>query len=166
MHPKMHGVLPCENDQTKLDHFSRLACSTLLSKILESAPPERCSFGSRPELLRSGVLELVALGCFAFDRFRYRFCANLLNLSNFHLLVKPNLFHRPRPLKLIVGGLFLIRESRSACWNGVLSRRVALRKISKSDRRTMRLSRLGSQELPPGSCNGLFSAGFPTGVSG
>jgi hypothetical protein len=34
MHPKMHGVLPCENDQTKLDHFSRLACSTLLSKIL------------------------------------------------------------------------------------------------------------------------------------
>jgi hypothetical protein len=27
-------LLPCENDQAKLDHFSRLACSTNLSKIL------------------------------------------------------------------------------------------------------------------------------------
>ena len=53
--------LPCENDQAKPDRFSRLARSTLLSKILESAPPERCPFGSRPELLRQGVLELIAL---------------------------------------------------------------------------------------------------------
>jgi hypothetical protein len=29
-------LLPCENDQAKLDHFSRLACSTNLSKILKS----------------------------------------------------------------------------------------------------------------------------------
>jgi hypothetical protein len=29
---QMH--LPCESDQAKLDHFSRLACSTNLSKIL------------------------------------------------------------------------------------------------------------------------------------
>jgi len=29
-----------------------------------------------------------------------------------------------------------------------------------------RLSPSGSQEFPPGSCNGLFSAGFPTGALG
>ena len=33
--------LPCENDQAKLDHFSRLACSTNLSKILKVYPPKR-----------------------------------------------------------------------------------------------------------------------------
>ena len=56
--------LPCENDQAKLDHISRLACSTNLSKILEDVPPERDPFGSRPRLLRQGVLELVALAGF------------------------------------------------------------------------------------------------------
>ena len=51
-------LLPCENDQAKLDPFSRLACSTNLSKILSSY---RLSglVGSRPRLLRRGVLELV-----------------------------------------------------------------------------------------------------------
>jgi hypothetical protein len=34
-------LLPCENDQAKPDRFPRLACSTLLSKILEGDPPER-----------------------------------------------------------------------------------------------------------------------------
>ncbi len=34
-------LLPCENDQAKLDPFSRLACSTNLSKILPAGPPER-----------------------------------------------------------------------------------------------------------------------------
>jgi len=37
-----------ENDQAKPDLFSRLACSTLLSKIHLSSPPERRPFGSRP----------------------------------------------------------------------------------------------------------------------
>ena len=51
--------LPCENDQAKPDPFSRLARSTNLSKILASI---RLSglVGSRPKLLRRGVLELVA----------------------------------------------------------------------------------------------------------
>lgn len=35
-------TLPCENDQAKPDRFSRLARSTLLSKILQSGPPKRC----------------------------------------------------------------------------------------------------------------------------
>ena len=37
----MQMLLPCENDQAKLDLFSRLACSTNLSKILKSFPPKR-----------------------------------------------------------------------------------------------------------------------------
>ena len=61
-------------------------------------------FGSRPRLLRQGVLELVALAVFAFDRVFRRFCANSPNLSNFHLRVKPYLFPRMRPRKLVVGG--------------------------------------------------------------
>src|SRR5271163_2831233 len=70
--------------------ISRLACSTLLSKILENGRPEPCSFGSRPGLLRQGVLELVAPAGFAFDRNPRHFCANFLNLSNFRFDVKPN----------------------------------------------------------------------------
>jgi hypothetical protein len=50
-----------ENDQTKPDLFSRLACSTKLSKILEDDPPKRYPFGSRPGVLHQVVLELVAL---------------------------------------------------------------------------------------------------------
>jgi hypothetical protein len=56
---KRRVLLPCENDQAKPDPFSRLARSTNLSKILASI---RLSglVGSRPKLLRRGVLELVA----------------------------------------------------------------------------------------------------------
>jgi len=43
-------TLPCENDQAKPDRSSRLARSTLLSKILQNGPPERCPFGSRLRL--------------------------------------------------------------------------------------------------------------------
>ena len=53
-------LLPCENDQAKLDHFSRLACSTNLSKILKSGPPKRRPLDRGPGF-RRGVLELVAL---------------------------------------------------------------------------------------------------------
>jgi hypothetical protein len=79
-------LLPCENDQAKLDLFSRLACSTNLSKILWSRPPERAPWieaqaftGVSSNLLRSPVS---ARKC----RPR-RFCANLLNLSKFDLHV-------------------------------------------------------------------------------
>lgn len=71
-------------------------------------------FGSRPGLLRQGVLELVAPADSAFDRISQRFCANSLNLSNLHHLVNFNLPLRPRPLKLNVGGTFLACESRLA----------------------------------------------------
>jgi hypothetical protein len=66
-------LLPCENDQAKLDHFSRLACSTNLSKILESCPPERalldrgpgCDAGVSSNLLRSFFAYYRSLGVFA-----------------------------------------------------------------------------------------------------
>ena len=81
-------LLPCENDQAKLDPFSRLACSTNLSKILSSY---RLSglVGSRPRLA-SGCprtclrTEICALPCT-----HRHFCANLFSLSNFSLRVKP-----------------------------------------------------------------------------
>ena len=84
----MQMRLPCENDQAKLNHISRLACSTNLSKILEDDPPERNPFGSRPRLLHLGVLELVALTGLASYRSFRRFLANFLRLSNLHLSVK------------------------------------------------------------------------------
>ena len=57
-------LLPCENDQAKLDLFSRLACSTNLSKILWSRPPERAPLDRGPGFHR-GVLELVARANFS-----------------------------------------------------------------------------------------------------
>jgi hypothetical protein len=64
--------LPCENDQAKLNHISRLACSTNLSKILEGDPPERALLDRGPDLkvrvssnlLRSLVLHLPQLSAF------------------------------------------------------------------------------------------------------
>lgn len=71
-------------------------------------------FGSRPGLLRQGVLELGALTDSAFNSISRRFCANFSNLSNLQPLVNFNLPLRPRPLKLNVGGTFLACDSRLA----------------------------------------------------
>jgi hypothetical protein len=90
--------LPCENDQAKLDHFSRLACSTNLSKILKVDPPKR-GLWIEARTVTSGCprtccawLSLLLLGTLGSGL--GHFCANLLNLSNFHLSVKLNLFLR------------------------------------------------------------------------
>src|SRR5579872_1388407 len=109
--PESRDTLPCENDQAKPDRFSRLARSTLLSKILESGPPKRCPW-DRGLFLRIGVLELNALlACLtiasgilhrnrgpktcgisrdAVDKVRQHFCANFSKVSNFPSEVKPN----------------------------------------------------------------------------
>jgi len=55
----MQMLLPCENDQAKLDHFSRLACSTNLSKILSTFRLSGAVLDRGPGF-RQGVLELVA----------------------------------------------------------------------------------------------------------
>ena len=66
------GALPCENDRAKPDRISRLARSTNLSKILESASPERCPLDRGPNL-------------------RFRLSSNLLRWTNlaFHRFVRP-----------------------------------------------------------------------------
>jgi hypothetical protein len=65
-------------------------CQRSLRLIRLSGP-----FGSRPWVLPQGVLELVALAKSASYGIHRHFCANLLNLSNFHLHVKLNLFLAP-----------------------------------------------------------------------
>ena len=134
-HPKICGALPCENDQAKPDRISRLARSTNLSKILLSYPPERSPLGSRPRLLRQGVLELVALTDFCTS---LHLPAFLREPSKVIELSPPCQAHspfRPRPLKLVVGGSFPSCEIRPAERRDVPFRGVAQRKISKSDQK-------------------------------
>ena len=123
------GTLPCENDQAKPDLFSRLACSTKLSKILESGPPERRPFGSRPGLLRQGVLELVALRQnLASYRSHRRFCANFLNLSKFRLMSSS--------LILLAGGQSRNSSSSAAVFLAYSNRHSGEVKSSVQKRRT------------------------------
>ena len=132
--------LPCENDQAKLDHISRLACSTNLSKILVGCPPERGPLGSRPRLLRQGVPELVALTDLAFNRIDRRFCANLLNLSNFPLPVKLNLLPPWGRSNSLLAGTSQLTDSRPARGAEAHPEVSHSAKISNIDQRAMRLS--------------------------
>jgi len=86
-------LLPCENDQAKLDPFSRLACSTNLSKILARV---RLSglVGSRPRLSSGCPRTCLRSPVYAISCTYRRFCANLSNISNFVLNVNP-LFSQP-----------------------------------------------------------------------
>jgi hypothetical protein len=60
LHLEGRRHLTCENDRAKLDHISRLACSTNLSKILEGGPPKRYPFGIEVWTFGPAVLELGA----------------------------------------------------------------------------------------------------------
>ena len=123
--------------------ISRLARSTNLSKIRESPPPERRPLGSRPRPESLSVPELDAhCRISALHSSRRHFCANLLKLSNFQLHVKAN---RRLPNR------FPPRASRCAKYQTTTS------KMPEP---------IGLAGSSPGSCNGLFSAGFPTGVQG
>ncbi len=64
-----------ENDQAKPDLFSRLACSTLLSKILEA-------------IRLSGALLDRGPGCYA------RVSSNLMRLPDFRLIAATGIFAR------------------------------------------------------------------------
>ena len=57
---KAAGILPCENDQAKPDRFSRLARSTLLSKILTVHRLSGTVLDRGPGFVAGGVLELIA----------------------------------------------------------------------------------------------------------
>jgi hypothetical protein len=85
------ALLPCENDQAKPDPFSRLACSTNLSKILEGSPPERALLDRGPSCYAGVSSNLLRSPISAFYSIFRRFCANLLMLSNFQPCVKLNL---------------------------------------------------------------------------
>jgi len=104
-HARKRTMQFSENDQAKPDLFSRLACSTLLSKILEDPPPKRCPFGSRPgcytrlssNLLRSPVCVQSRLPVFLREPFKHiKLCFPCQWLIS---------LFRPRPLKLVVGGI-------------------------------------------------------------
>ena len=77
-------LLPCENDQAKLDPFSRLACSTNLSKILKSGPPKRRPFWIEAQAFTGVSSNLLrwptAASYFCFESCYRLFCANLLKL--------------------------------------------------------------------------------------
>ena len=92
-------LLPCENDQAKLDHISRLACSTNLSKIRTACRLSGAVLDRGPNRIGQGVLELVALTKFAMDfmsnRRLQRFYANFLRVSRFSLCVKVIYFSLP-----------------------------------------------------------------------
>jgi hypothetical protein len=83
-----------------------------------------------------------------------RFCANPLNISKFASVVK----------------LFFAAQLYPYCdfcsHRSLLRLKVTPRQISKIDQRAKHRATRAHERLTPGSCNGLFSAGFPTGVQG
>ena len=155
--------LTCENDQAKLDRFSRLACSTLLSKILTTFRLSGAVW-IEAQAVTPGRPRTYCAADFAFDRIYRRFCANFLKLSKIHLLVKVNrrsarsrsnsLWTVVPRLQLSISQAARCRSTHRAAQN--IKERPAIH--ARADRARGRIS--------PGSCNGLFSVGFPTGVQG
>ncbi len=101
----------------------------------------------------------------AFDRIHRRFCANLLKLPDFHIRVKlnrPSTGGRSNSMLAVVPR---VRISTGREGKSPIPRRRATQ-ISKIDRQKNTRAARAHRRKTPGSCNGLFSAGFPTGVSG
>jgi hypothetical protein len=84
-------------------------------------------------------------------------------LPDFHLFVKLHLFASGPPNSLLaVSSLHPNRSARKRS----LNQRHRSRKISKSDQRSTPEPIRLTGERTPGSCDGLFTVGFPTGVLG
>ena len=112
--------------------------------------------------LSSNLLRCIDL---AFNRFGRCCLRDFLSLPDFYLTVKLCL-HSLRGRSTRCWQVLLACESQPAYRMNVPLKVVALRKISKSDQQTT-LEPLGlTGDKSPGSCNGLFSEGFPTGVQG
>jgi hypothetical protein len=92
------------------------------------------------------------------------FHANLLNLSNLPLRVNCLFSSSPRPLQLAVGG-YSSRQEANRPTPGKSRFRIALRKNYQTTTSIARAA-CGSREFPPGSCNGMFSAGPLQGFQG
>jgi hypothetical protein len=111
-------------------------------------PPKRGRL-DRGQAVTPGVLELVCA-----HRLKHSiaspgvFCANFLIISALSHSVKLNPF-RPRPLKLVVGGVFLKMRIRFADRDKPCSEGIALRKISKIDQQnSLEPLRLVGDKLP------------------
>jgi hypothetical protein len=81
--------LPCEKIKPNLivshDWHVQPYCQRSVRAVRLSGAPS----GSRPGLLRQGVLELIAPAKISLASGHRHFCANLLNLSKFRCRVKP-----------------------------------------------------------------------------
>ena len=115
-------LLPCENDQAKLDHFSRLACSTNLSKILESGPPERRPFWIEAQACAKVSSNLLRSPISVYENSSRRFCANLLKLPDFDFHVN---------VVFLPGSSFI--NNLKTGTTQPMKPRFALRKISNSN---------------------------------
>jgi hypothetical protein len=133
--------LTCENDRAKPDHISRLACSTNLSKILEGGPPKRYPLDRGPDS-RPAVLELDA----------HRPISPLAQRASAFLR---------EPFKVIK---VPVAGQRKNPPEPLWITRLALRKKSKERPAKIARAARARGRSTPGSCNGLFSVGFPTGV--
>jgi hypothetical protein len=95
--------LTCENDQAKPDLFSRLACSTLLSKILATVRLSGVVLDRGPSFYTQVVPELVALHRLSvLPRLPVPF-ARLFKSINLSSRCQTLFTSASRPLKLIVG---------------------------------------------------------------
>jgi hypothetical protein len=128
-------------------------------------PPERAVLDRGPGCYAKVSSNLLRRPLLAYYCILRRFCANLLNLSDFHLHVKLNRFSPPRPLKHDVGGLFLRFGIRPA---GKKKSRSDASHSAKYQRATsnMRPSRLGSREMNSRVLQWLVLCGIPYRGSG
>jgi hypothetical protein len=115
--------------------------------------------------LRRGVLELVAHSDLCFESSYRCFCANLLNLSDFHLSVKLNSYPRTQlrkvPLKTCPWRSLRRTNPDFPERRKLLVRRVrTAQNIKERPDKNSRAAR-ARRRSTPGSCNGLFSLGIP-----
>ena len=120
-------TLPCENDQAKPDRFSRLACSTKLSKILEGCPPERCPLDRGPDCDARVSSNLLRLPTCPLNSSHRHFCANLSKLIEVPSPCQAeSSSHRGRSNSLAVPRCDPTADAK-------IRQKIALRKISNSD---------------------------------
>ena len=136
-----------------------------MSKILERHPPERRPFGSRPgcytrlssNLLRSPATRCTAFtGVFARTFQTYRTLAlksSLISSRTRGRSNSPLAACSPCANPICLAGKTPAQKHRAAL--NINERPANRARAAKAHRR-----------LPPGSCNGLFSEGFPTEVQG
>ena len=108
---------------------------------------------------------LLRLPISRFDCAYRHFCANFLTISKPTYSVKPTRHFRRRPLQHHVDGCSSVANGGRLQPKGVLRQFRAAHKYQTTASDTARASEARGR-YSPGSCNGLFSVGFPTGALG